>query len=143
MPRSTFSNLSVVLFLFASAAFCQSQNANVGGRVTDASGASVPNATVTLSQAERSLQTKVQTDNDGRYDFPNVAPGTYDLSVAAPGFTEYVQHGIQLLANQPYRLDTSLKVGDASTKVEVTADVGQLNVDNGTRQEGIAPNRDQ
>ena len=139
MPRSTLFKPLAALLLFAAMAFGQSQNANVGGRVTDPSGASVPNATVNLSQSERSLKTTVQSDSDGRFEFPNVAPGSYDLSVASAGFNEYVQHGIQLLANQPIRIDVKLQVGDASTKVEVVAEAGQLNVDNGAKQEGISP----
>ncbi len=139
MPsRSLLIPLGAMLLL-AATAFSQSQNATVGGRVTDASNASVPNATVTLSQTERSLKTAVKTDNEGRFAFPNVAPGNYDLSVAATGFNEYVQHNIQLLANQPFNTDVILKVGDVGTKVEVTAEVTQLNVENGTVQEGIAP----
>jgi hypothetical protein len=139
MPRGSSFYLLAALLLCPAAAFAQSQNASLSGRVTDASGASIPQATVTLSQTERSLKSTVQTDSDGRYEFGNVAPGAYDLSITATGFREYVEHGIQLLANQPYRVDTSLQVGDASTKVEVVAEASQLNVDNGVKQESIAP----
>src|SRR6202035_5538501 len=48
-------------------------------------------------------------------------------------------HGIEVLANQPYHVDAGLQVGDASTKVEVTAEAATLNVDNGAKQEGVAP----
>jgi hypothetical protein len=81
----------------------------------------------------------VQSDDAGRYSFPNLNPGTYDLGVNANGFRAYVQRGIQLLANQSARIDANLQVGDAATKVEVTAEVAQLNVDNGAKQEGVAP----
>jgi hypothetical protein len=127
------------LLLLAAATFGQSQNASVGGRVTDASGAAVPNGTATLSQTERALKTTVKTDNEGRFSFPNVNPGTYDLSVTATGFNEYVQRSIQLLASQPFSTDVVLKVGDVGTKVEVNADATQLNVENGVVSEGIAP----
>lgn len=107
--------------------------------MTDKSGAVVPQAAVTISAAERSQRASVQTDNDGRYSFPNLAPGTYELSVAAKGFRSYVQHSIQLLANQSARIDAGLEIGDAATKIEVTADAAQLNYDNGSQQEGVPP----
>jgi hypothetical protein len=129
----------VALPLLAAMVFGQSQNASVGGRVTDASGAAVPSATATLSQTERALKTTVKSDSEGRFSFPNVNPGSYDLSVTATGFNEYVQRGIQLLASQPFNTDVVLKVGDVGTKVEVNADATQLNVENGVVQEGIAP----
>ena len=125
MPSCTFFRPLAALLLLAAATFGQSQNASVGGRVTDASGAAVPNATATLSQTERALKTTVKTDNEGRFSFPNVNPGTYDLSVTAAGFNEYVQRGIQLLASQPFSTDVVLKVGDVGTKVEVNADATQ------------------
>jgi hypothetical protein len=127
------------MLLLAAVTFGQSQNASVGGRVTDASGAAVPNATATLSQTERALKTTVKSDSEGRFSFPNVNPGTYDLSVSATGFNEYVQRSIQLLASQPFSTDVVLKVGDVGTKVEVNADATQLNVENGVVSEGIAP----
>jgi hypothetical protein len=127
------------MLLFAAAAFGQSQNASLGGQVSDATGAFVPQATVTITSTERQLSSTVQSDSDGRFSFPSLLPGTYDLSVEAKGFKGYVQHNIQLLANQSARIDASLQVGDAATKIEVTADVAQLNFDNGAKQEGIAP----
>ena len=103
MPRSLFCNVVASLLMASAIAFGQSQNASLDGQVTDKSGAVVPQAAVTISAAERQLSTTVQTDNEGRYAFPNLAPGTYDLSVSAKGFRTYVQNGIQLLANQAAR----------------------------------------
>ena len=126
-------------FFTASLLPAQSQNASLDGQVTDETGASVPNATVTIQAAELSLSTRLTTDSSGRYAFPNLQPGTYTLRVTAPGFQTYEQQNIQLLANQAARIDAGLKVGSASTKIEVTADATQLNVDNGAQQEGVPP----
>jgi hypothetical protein len=128
------------LLVFAAATiFGQSQNATLDGQVTDKSGASVPSASVTITGSERAISSTVQSDNEGRFSFPNLAPGTYDLNVEAKGFRTYVQRGIQLLANQSARVEATLDVGEASTKIEVTADAAQLNYDNGSQQEGVAP----
>jgi hypothetical protein len=139
MPCRLFWGLCTTMLLVPGLAFGQSQNATLDGQVTDKSGAVIPQATATISAAERQLSNTVQTDNEGRFAFPNLAPGSYDLTVSAKGFRTYVQHSIQLLANQSASIDASLDVGDASTKVEVTADAAQLNYDNGAQQEGVPP----
>ncbi|HLH01181.1 MAG TPA: carboxypeptidase-like regulatory domain-containing protein [Bryobacteraceae bacterium] len=138
MPRRIGLGAAVLL-LAAGSLFGQSQNATLDGQVIDKSGASVPGAAVTITNAERAVSSTVQSDNEGRFSFPNLAPGTYDLNVVAKGFQTYVQHGIQLLANQSARVDATLDVGEASTKIEVTADAAQLNYDNGAQQEGVPP----
>jgi len=139
MPRSSFLRSLAALLLFGTAAFAQSQNANLSGQVTDASGSFVPNATVTITGSDRQFTSTVKTDNDGRYAFPNMQPGNYDLSVEAAGFKTYVSTKIQLLATESRRLDPQLQVGDAATRIEVSADVAQLQVDNGAKQEAVAP----
>src|SRR5213080_816134 len=139
MPRVSFLRPITALLLLGTAAFAQSQNANLSGQVTDASGSFVPNATVTITGSDRQFTSTVKTDSDGRYAFPNMQPGNYDLSVEAAGFKTYVSTKIQLLATESRRLDPQLQVGDAATKIEVVADVAQLQVDNGAKQEAVAP----
>ncbi|MGA8594570.1 MAG: TonB-dependent receptor [Bryobacteraceae bacterium] len=131
--------MSAAQLLLAAAIFGQSQNASLDGQVTDKSGASIPQATVTISAAATQLSSTVQTDSSGRFAFPNLAPGSYDLTITANGFRTYVQHDIQLLANQAARIDAGLEVGDAATKIEVKADAALLNYDNGAQQEGVPP----
>lgn len=125
--------------LISSAIFAQSQNASLEGQVNDSSGAAVPQAQVSITGAERKVNTTVTTDSGGRYAFPNLSPGTYDLSVTAPGFRSYVQRGIQLLASQQARIDANLEVGDTATTIEVKSDAAQLNYDNGAVKEGVPP----
>jgi hypothetical protein len=139
MQRCSYLRSLVGLLLFSVAAFGQSQNATLEGQVTDSTGAFIPQATVTITSVDRQISSNVQTDESGRYSFAALLPGNYDLSAEAKGFKGYIQRNILLAVNQTARIDLSLQVGDAATKVEVTADVTQLNLDNGVKQEGIAP----
>ena len=139
MPRCFTCFCALSLFLFSAMAFGQSQNAVLNGQVMDPSGATLSGASVTASSDERKVSTTVQTDNEGRFSFPNLAPGNYDLSVEAKGFNSYVQRGIQLLVNQSVTIPVTMAVGATSTKIEVTAAAAQLNYDNGSQQEGVPP----
>jgi hypothetical protein len=129
----------IVLVSLTAGAWAQSQNASISGQVTDESGAFVPNAEVTVTSSERNSSLKVNCDSDGRYAFPNLAPGPYELSVSAPGFKTSVQSGITLVATQTVRVELVLKVGDSVQKIEVVANASQLNYDNAVRQEGVSP----
>ncbi len=139
MSRSYFGRIAAVLLLASPMLLAQSQNASLEGQVIDKSSAAVPQAQVTITNAERKVNSTVTSDNEGRFAFPNLVPGNYDLNVVAQGFRTYVQSGIQLLANQSVNLPVALDVGDTSTKIEVKADAAQLNYDNGSVQEGVPP----
>src|SRR6476469_8779685 len=133
------ARIGLLLCLPLAFAWAQSQTGSVSGLVTDESGAMVPNAIVTVTSSARQINNKVTTANDGRYSFPNLEPGSYDLEITAPGFKGYAQRGISLLANQTVRVDATLSVGEAKQTVEVKAETQQLNFDNAVHQEGIAP----
>jgi hypothetical protein len=133
------SCIAVCALSCAIIALPQSQNASLDGQVTDTTGAVVPQATVTVSSPERQLPFTIQTNNEGRFAFGSIAPGTYDLTIAAKGFHTYIQHGIQLLANQSVTANAGLEVGEASISVNVDAQAAQLNYDNGAHQEGVPP----
>lgn len=139
MQRFSYFWPCAAMLLFAASAFGQSQNAVLGGQVTDPSGSFVPNASVTIKATDRQFTSTVKTDSDGRYSFANLEPGNYDLTIEAAGFKSYTSTKIQLLVAESRRIDAQLQVGDATTKVEVVAEVAQLNVDNGQKQEGVAP----
>lgn len=139
MPRSKWIFSAVCMLAGVAACWGQSQNSSVSGQVTDASGAVIPNATVTATSTERQSTAKVTTGPDGRYSFPNLEPGAYELQAAATGFRTFVQRGITLVANQTARVDPKLEVGEAIQTVEVEANASPLNFDNAVRQEGVSP----
>ncbi len=139
MPRRFAYFCLASLLMFSGRAFGQSQNAVLNGLVSDPSSAPLTGVNVTVTSVERKVSTTVQTDNDGRFSFPNLEPGTYDVTVEAKGFNTYEQRGLQLLVNQSVTLPITLAIGNASTRVEVRAEAAQLDVDNGTQQEGVPP----
>src|SRR5580704_15335427 len=91
------------------------------GKVTDPSGAAVPDAKVTAVDNERGTVWTATTNSEGIYDLPQVPIGNYNVKVEHTGFQAAQQSNITLVLNQVARLDFQLKVGDVATSVEVTA----------------------
>ena len=94
--------------------------AAITGKVTDPSGASVPEAKVTATDIERGSLVTTTTNSDGIYDLPQVPIGIYNVKVEHTGFQAAQESNITLVLNQVARLDFQLKVGDVATSVEVT-----------------------
>ncbi len=92
---------------------------NISGYVRDASGASVPNVTVTALMSEQQVTRVAQADNQGFYSFIGLLPGHYQISFQAKGFQEQVRSGIELTVGQDLRVDASLVIGSVQTKVDV------------------------
>src|SRR5262245_34380792 len=81
--------VAVALVAATSAAAQESINqASVSGRVTDAQGGVLPGATVTARQIETDISVSAVTDNGGRYRFPYLRVGAYELMVQLTGFSE-------------------------------------------------------
>jgi hypothetical protein len=98
---------------------------DVVGVVTDASGAVIVKATVTLRSDDKGFSQAVPTNARGVYRFPFLSPGRYTVSTTAPGF-EATTRTAAVSVGQTASVDFTLKVGSASTKVAVTADVPML-----------------
>src|SRR2546430_1416294 len=141
--RSKALGFSLLLILclcaFAILAHAQIGNAGLGGTVTDPSGAAVPDAELTLTNAATGFEAKVTSNDRGEYTFRNLTPGTYDLSITMTGFEKYVQSGIVLTLNQSGRADATLRAGAASETITVEGQNTLINYDNGTVQGGIDP----
>ena len=119
--KTSLVAFTLVLFGFASTASAQSVYGSLVGSVTDDSGAAVPLANVTATQAETNFSRSTQTDTGGRYNVPDLLPGTYQLTVTLAGFQTFTERNVHIEANQAIRLDARLKVGQASDTVTVSA----------------------
>src|SRR6266403_258784 len=102
-------------------AHAQVAGATLSGTATDASGAAVPNAKVSITNSATGVVREVTTDSAGFYSAPNLLPGVYDITVAATGFSSAVQTGLTLTVGASKSLNIASAVGQVSEKVEVTA----------------------
>ncbi|MGC9222343.1 MAG: carboxypeptidase regulatory-like domain-containing protein [Terracidiphilus sp.] len=96
--------------------------ASIQGTVTDATGAAIPNATVTLTDEATQAKHTTRTSSAGVYLFPGVHVGEYDLTAKAPGFKTYIQKHIVLEVGSSISVNPSLTVGATTQSVEVQAE---------------------
>ncbi|MBX3294284.1 MAG: carboxypeptidase regulatory-like domain-containing protein [Acidobacteria bacterium] len=96
------------------------------GTVTDASGAAVAGATVTLTNESTNISLSTTTSASGGYVFDLIQPGTYTISVEREGFKRYVSRNNSAFINQPASVNVALEVGDVSAVVSVEATAEQV-----------------
>ena len=105
----------------------------VSGLVTDQSGASVGGAVILLTDAATSGARRTATNEAGRYDFVNLPPGIYDLTVSRDGFAQARLSAQKVDVGLALTLNVVLEVGVTATTVEVKASAGaELQVLNAT-----------
>ena len=106
--------------------YSQVYSSSITGLVTDATGAVVPNAAITLTDQNKGYVFKTPSGEDGRYVLRNLPPGIYRLQVAAPGMRMSERAGIDLAVGQNAQADVHLEVGGATQTVEVTGQAAVL-----------------
>jgi outer membrane receptor protein involved in Fe transport len=111
--------LTITMLFFAGVAFAQSTG-SIGGTVSDAVGAVIPNATVTVQSQGTGEIHASRTDASGIYLVPSLPVGTYRIEVKSPGMQTTFASGVELSVGSALRQDFSLKVGSAAETVEVS-----------------------
>src|SRR5882757_4656668 len=101
-------------------ALAQNATTSVRGTVTDPTGAVVQGATVTLTNTTTHVSQEQNVGKNGEYNFVNVHPAAYALSVVASGFGK-VEQQTELLVSQPATLNFKLTVGSTAQTIEVSA----------------------
>src|ERR1700756_3548198 len=123
----SFGLIGFALALLSYSAWSQTATTSLRGTVTDPNGALVTNATVTLSNAATGFSRTTKTAGDGVYQFLQVPPATYVLTVEAGGFATLKHENVILQVNLPATLDLSMQVKAANEVVEVTSTAPLVN----------------
>src|SRR5437016_2196937 len=128
--------LSYATFLLVCIVRAWSQSTSAGtvsGQVTDRHDAAVVGAEAVLTDTSTNAAQTTRTNQVGRYIFLNVAPGTYNLTVSMPGFSQAKVSGQSVQVGLELTLNVTLDVGSTSTTVEVKASAGaELQTSNST-----------
>ena len=115
--------LTVVLAFVSLATFAMGQEtrATLTGRVTDPTGAVVPNANITIVDTDTGATTTVRSNGAGAYSAPFLLPGTYKVTAQLAGFKTYVRTGLALQTEQTMTINITLQVGAVDQSVTVSA----------------------
>jgi hypothetical protein len=100
----------------------QEFRATLTGRVTDASGAAVPNVPIVAVNTATNAHSDTKSGADGFYTVPFLPPGPYAIHAEAPGFKKYVHEAIKIESGENVTEDIQLQLGDTKESVEVKAD---------------------
>jgi Carboxypeptidase regulatory-like domain len=100
------------------------------GEVTDTTTAVVPGATVTITNRETGVRRSARTDNAGRFNFPQLKPGTYSVKVEALGFEPRQNDNVISGLGQKQTVDFMLKVARSNEAVEVSGEAPLINLEN-------------
>ncbi len=114
------------LVLFTGSLYAQSTFGTITGLVADSTGAVIPNAVVVATNTQTGAKAQTLSSSTGNYVIPSLQIGSYELTVSLSGFKTYTRSGINLSSNANVRADVALEVGQASERVQVTAEAPPL-----------------
>jgi Carboxypeptidase regulatory-like domain/TonB-dependent Receptor Plug Domain len=124
-PQALFLLLAVgvIIFSLSLVGMAQELAATLTGTVTDASGAVVANATVTVHSDETGVDVRqVPTSSTGSFNITNLPAGRYTVTVKNSGFQTFIAKGVILNVAEKHTLDVQLVTGKVAETVEVTAE---------------------
>src|ERR1035437_922717 len=101
--------------------FAQSVSGDLAGTIFDASGATIPNATIVGKNDATGVETTTKSTATGEYHLSNLPPGTYTVTVTAPGFTKAQLRAVAVEVNKTATTNVKLDVGSNVETVEVSA----------------------
>jgi len=124
----------LVLVFLCPFVICRAQapTAIVNGQVRDSSGAAIPNASVEVINDATNVHYATETNDEGIYSVPNLAPGTYHIRVSKQGFKTIVHPDITLNVQDAKAIGFTLPVGPVSDTVTVEGGASLINTESAT-----------
>ena len=130
IKRAGLPLLALTLSVTGISAHAQAVYGNIFGTVTDATGAVIPNATVTVTDSAKGTSTTAQSNGSGEFTVDHLIPDPYDVTVTMTGFKTYSTTGLIISADTSRKLEATLEAGSTGETISVSADtVPQLKTD--------------
>ncbi|MGD0445650.1 MAG: carboxypeptidase-like regulatory domain-containing protein, partial [Edaphobacter sp.] len=118
--------LFLILALASTSVFAQSANTSLRGVIKDPTGALVPGAKINLVDSATGLSYSAAANNSGEYQFTQIPPAKYTITVTATGFGAQSKTA-ELLVDQPATINFALSVNATQEILNVTAEAQTLN----------------
>jgi hypothetical protein len=119
--------LPTLFLICAALTWGQSSTTSLRGVVSDANGAVLPGAAVTITDPQTAFSRTVQTGSDGTYQFLQIQPSAYRVEVSASGFGALKRENVRLQVNTPTTLNFTMQVATTRVEVEVTSEAPLVN----------------
>ena len=123
--------LMIAASIFPAMVFGQGETTSaIVGEVTDSTGAVVPGASITITNQETGLKRNATTDDAGRFNFPQLKPGTYSVKVEAQGFQTKQSDNVVSSLGEKQTVNFALNVAQSNQSVEVSGEAPLINPEN-------------
>ncbi len=127
--KTKLALLLSVLVSMSTGVYGQDTRGTINGRITDPSGATVPGASVVVTNIAMGLKTSVTANQDGYYQALFLTPGMYRIEAVAPGFKKAVQDKIEVRVADKLEISFALEIGASEQSVTITAEAPLMNTE--------------
>ncbi len=129
LPAAAACSLLAASALVPAYAPAQSVYGSILGTVVDSTGASIPNATVTVTDVDKGTSVSVKANGSGQYTVQHLISDVYTVTAEAPGFSKTTQANVRVFVDTAPKVDLQLAPGEASQTVNVTSEAPLLQTD--------------
>lgn len=129
--KAVIAAFAIPFFLSPGTIVAQQATTSLSGTVTDSSGALVPGATVTITRTSTGQVQSTTTNARGEYQFQQLDPGTWTVTIDAIGFGKQTKRG-ELLVSNPATIDFKMTLEAVTQTVNVTSETTTLNTADAT-----------